>query len=234
MRFRLLRRRLTISAPSMAIRSALPWPFRWALSALVLGFSAALGLWAFEFGKDIAGLDGGAKEELLKLRAENSKLEIERNKAQSVSNTAGSLFAVEKAAQEKLSSQVKQLEAENRALRDDLGFFERLLPSTNADTLSIRGLQVETLGTSVRWQVLLMQPVKNASEFSGRLELVFTGTQAGRPWSTTLPNGALPVSFRQYKRFEGVVELPPQVQIRTATARLMDANSTRATQSIKM
>ena len=38
MRFRLLRRRLTISAPRMAVRSALPWPFRWAVLAIVLGF----------------------------------------------------------------------------------------------------------------------------------------------------------------------------------------------------
>ena len=54
MRFRLLRRRLTISAPRMAVRSAMPWPLRWAVVAIVLGFCAAIGLWAFEFGKGIA------------------------------------------------------------------------------------------------------------------------------------------------------------------------------------
>ena len=47
MRFRLLRRRLTISAPRMAVRSAMPWPLRWVVVAIVLGFCAALGLWAF-------------------------------------------------------------------------------------------------------------------------------------------------------------------------------------------
>mgnify|MGYP000735789456 CR=1 FL=1 len=55
MRLRLLFRRLTVSAPRMAVRSALPWPFRWAMLAIVLGFCAAIGLWAFEFGKEIAG-----------------------------------------------------------------------------------------------------------------------------------------------------------------------------------
>ena len=68
MRFRLLRRRLTISAPSMAIRSALPWPFRWVAMAVVLGVCAAVGLWVFELGRELAGLDGGAKEELVKLK----------------------------------------------------------------------------------------------------------------------------------------------------------------------
>jgi hypothetical protein len=58
MRFRLLRR-LTVSAPRMAVRSALPWPFRWACWPGRSGFCAAIALWAFEFGKDIAGLDHG-------------------------------------------------------------------------------------------------------------------------------------------------------------------------------
>ena len=29
LKFRLFRRRLTISSPRMAVRSALPWPLRW-------------------------------------------------------------------------------------------------------------------------------------------------------------------------------------------------------------
>ena len=40
-------------------------------------------------------------------------------------------------AQAQLTSQVRQLEAENRALRDDLGFFEKLMPaSSNEPTAS--------------------------------------------------------------------------------------------------
>src|SRR5687768_9898963 len=120
MRFKLLRRRLTISAPRMSVRSAMPWPLRWAVVAIVLGFCGAIGLWAFELGKDIAGLDTGAKEELLRLRNDTAKLREERDKAQSILNTSGSRITAEKAAQERLMAQIKSLEAENRALRDDL------------------------------------------------------------------------------------------------------------------
>ena len=87
MRFKLLRRRLTISAPRMAVRSAMPWPLRWAGAAIVLGFCAAISLWAFELGKSIAGLETGAKEELLRLRADAEKLSEERDKAPSIFNT---------------------------------------------------------------------------------------------------------------------------------------------------
>ena len=183
MRFRLLRRRLTISAPRMAIRSALPWPFRWAMLALVMGFCAAIGLWAFELGKDIAGLERGSREEMQRLRAELTTTQAElaaareaRDKAQSVANTADALVTTERASREGLLAQVKMLEQENRSLRDDLGFFEKLVPANGVDGLAIRGLQVEPLdGGRLKWQALVVQSGKNPSEFHGRLELTFSG-----------------------------------------------------------
>ena len=79
MRWKLLRRRLSVSAPRMIVRSRLPWPLRWLLLAVMLGFSAALALWAFEFGKEFAGLDRRAKEELANLRAEAERAERGRS-----------------------------------------------------------------------------------------------------------------------------------------------------------
>lgn len=240
MRFRLLRRRLTISAPRMAVRSALPWPVRWIGAAVVLGFSAAVSLWAFEFGKEIAGLEKNAREELTTLRAENLQLRQERDKAQSVVNTSESLRTAEAAAQEKLVAQLRQLELDNRALREDLGFFERLLPAGSNDSLAIRGLQAERMGDDpqvagqMRWQVLVMQPMKNAPEFKGRLELTFSGTQAGKPWSLGLPGGSMPLQLRGYRRLDGVIDLPPGVVVKTVSARVMDASATRATQVVRL
>ena len=241
MRLRLLKRRLTISAPRMAVRSALPWPFRWAVIAIVMGFCAAIGLWAFEFGKDIAGLERGSKEQIqqLQLQVESQKKEIdqlrlERDEAQAVSNTAGTLVAAEKAAQEKLINQVKQLEQEAHALRDDLSFFERLIPTTGSDGVAIRGLQIDGKdGAKPRWQVLVIQSGKNVGELSLRLELLFSGVQAGKPWSVALADGPIPFKIKQYGRLEGELELPTQTQIKSVTARVMDGSTVRATQTIK-
>jgi hypothetical protein len=235
MRLRLLRRRLTISAPRMAVRSALPWPFRWAVLAIVFGFCAAIGLWAFEFGKDIAGLERGSKEEMLRLRTELADLRVELDKAQSVVNTAGTLVTTEKASHEKLAEQFKQLEAENRSLRDDLGFFEKLIPAGIAEGVSIRGLQaVPEGGNALKWQVLVIQANKNVAEFNGRLELTFSGLQNGKPWSADLPTGAVAIKIRQYGRLEGVFEAPPQVTVKAISARVLDGMVVRSTQSIKL
>jgi hypothetical protein len=236
MRFRLLRRRLTISAPRMAVRSAMPWPLRWAGAAIVLGFCAAIALWAFEFGKDIAGLDTGAKEELLRLRIDMAKLREERDKAQSIFNTSASLITAEKATQERLTAQVKALESENRALRDDLGFFEKLMPASGAEGVTIRGLQAEVVGggSQLKWQVLVIQPVKNAPEFRGKLEISIAGTLNGKSWMMELPEGAQPLRFSQYRRVEGMVDLPPQAVVKNVSAKLVEGTATRAVQSIKL
>ncbi|QKO20451.1 DUF6776 family protein [Rhodoferax sp. BAB1] len=242
MRLRLLLRRLTVSAPRMSVRSALPWPFRWIGAAVVLGFCAALGLWAFEFGKEIAGIDDGRIEYLARLERDvadlQQELEImkeERNKALSLANTSTTLMTAEKAAQERLSTLNKQLEVDNQRLRDDLGFFEKLIPTVGTEALAIRGLQAEVQdGRQVKWQVLVIQPLKNAPEFSGRLEISFTGLQAGRPWVATLPGGPQTIKLRQYARAEGVFDLPPQTLVKGVSVKVMDGTLVKAVQSIKL
>lgn len=234
MKFRLFRRRLTISSPRMSVRNALPWPLRWIAGAVMLGFSAAIALWAFEFGKDIAGLDSNAKAELTLLREEVAGLRSDRDKAQSIANTSGSLLTAEKAAQEKMMSQIKQLELENRSLRDDLGFFEKLLPAGSTEVATIRSLQAELLSEAqLKWQVLVIQPVKDAPNFNGKLELTLNGTQAGKPWVMALPGGAQALQFKQYRRVEGVLDLPPQAVVKTVTAKVIEGAAVRSVQIFK-
>jgi hypothetical protein len=220
----------------MAVRSALPWPLRWAVAAIVLGFCGAIALWAFEFGKSIAGIDTGAKEELLRLRTDADKLREERDKAQLVVNTSASLITAERAAKETFATQVKSLEAENRQLRDDLAFFETLIPAAKGDQgVAIRGLQAEVVGgTQLKWQVLLIHPVKNASEFEGKLEVKVAGTLDGKPWMMDVTGGPQPLQFKQYRRVEGMVDLPQQAVVKNVSAKVVEGTITRAVQSIEL
>jgi hypothetical protein len=225
MRWKLLRRRLSVSAPRMIVRSHLPWPLRWAVAALALGFSAALALWAFEFGKNIAGLDRDAKAELARLRIEVAELRSEREKALSIANTADSLLKAERVAQDRLARELKQVEAENMALKNDLGFFERLLPAGTGDAgLSIRGLQAEAVSDGqLRYQLLLMQPGRARSEFNGRYEMSLGGTLDGKPWTQPQQGGPQPLQLRQYRRIEGVIDHPPQAVVHTVTVKVTDS-----------
>lgn len=226
----------------MSVRSALPWPLRWIGAAVVLGFCAAIGLWAFEFGKEIAGIDDNRildltrlEREVVDLQSQLATMKEERDKALALANTSTTLMTAEKAAQESLTALNKQLEADNQRLRDDLGFFEKLIPTVGTEALAIRGLQAEVQdGRQVKWQVLVIQPLKNAPEFNGRLELSFTGLQAGRPWASTLPEGPQTIKLRQYARAEGVFDLPPQTLLKGVSVKVMDGNVVKAVQSIKL
>jgi hypothetical protein len=236
MRFRLLRRRLSASATRVAVRSALPWPLRWLVFALVLGLSGAAALWAFEFGKSIAGLESGSREDVVRLRAEVDQLREQSQQRQLLSQTAESLLTADRATLERLTAQVKQLEAENRTLRDDLGFFEKLIPAAQGEGVAIRGLQAEVVGgMQLRWQVLVIQAAaRSAPEFKGRIELVVSGSLDGKPWTQTLPPGGLALQFRQYRRMDGLLALPLNVVVKTVTVRILEGQTVRAVQTMPL
>jgi hypothetical protein len=236
MRWKLLRRRLSISAPRMIVRSHLPWPLRWAAIALMFGFSAAIALWAFEFGKDIAGLDRHAADELQQLRVEVAQLRAEREKALSVANTAQSLLITEKTVQDRLAQQLKLAEADNLALKADLGFFERLLPAGASEGVMIRGLQADVRAPGqLRFQMLVMQAGgKRVPEFSGRYDVSLAGTLDGKPWTFAGAGGAQPLQLKQYLRLEGVIDHPPQAVVKSVSVRVMDlSGAVRTTLTVK-
>lgn len=235
MRLKLLRRRLTISAPRVIVRSHLPWPVRWAAAAVVFGFSAAIALWAFELGKDIAGLERGSAEELTRLRADAQQLRADRDRATALAHTADSLIKAERVAQEQLALQVKQLEAANLVLRADLGFFERLLPA-GGEGLAVRAIQVQShVPGRLSYQLLVMQNRKGAPPFSGRFEFTLAGTLDGKPWATGAPQGAQPLRVAPYARVEGEIEHPPQAVVKTVQVRVLDdSGEVRATQLARL
>ena len=105
--------------------------------------------------------------------------------------------------------------------------------AAKAEGLAIRSLQAEVLGgMQLRWQVLVIQATRNAPEFNGRLELVLTGTQDGKPWTQTQPAQGQPLQVKQYRRIEGVLDLPPSAVVKTVTARVLEGSAVRAVQAM--
>jgi hypothetical protein len=238
MRWRLFRRRLSISSPRMTVRSHLPWPLRWAALAVALGFSGALALWAFEIGKGLAGLNhdrGDAAQALIQAREQMEDMKRDREHAQSIANTADSLLRTERATQLRLAEQVKALEMENQALKDDLGFFERLLPASG-EGLSVRGLQATTPAPGqLRFQLLVMQQGgRTQPEFKGHYEVLVSGLLNGKPWAPTAAVVSKSLQVRQYLRLDGLAEFPVAAVVKQVQVRVLDEQGRlHATQSLK-
>ena len=135
-----------------------------------------------------------------------------------------------------LAAQIKQLEAENLALKGDLGFFERLLPVDGKRGLAVRGLQAEVVSAGqLRFQLLVMQEGKAPVEFKGRYEVTLRGELQGQPWSLALPKGSRLLQFRQYQRVDGVLEFPAPALVQALEVKVVDAQgSVRASQDIRL
>jgi hypothetical protein len=202
----------------------------------MLGFSAALTLWAFELGKSLAGLDRTAQSELMRLRVEVGQLREEREGTQSIANTAGSLLKAEKAAQEQLVQRLKQIESENAALKADLAFYERLLPAASNSGLNVRALRADIQAPGqLRFQVLVMQIGRTTLEFTGRYDVVMTGSLDGRPWSSTQAGGSKPLNVKQSLRLEGMIDVPLSVVVKQIQFKVLDGQgAVKASQTAKL
>ena len=82
--------------------------------------------------------------------------------------------------------------------------------------------------------MLVIQSKKNAPELVGRLEISFTGTLAGKPWSSPAPGISVELKVQQYGRLEGVFDVPAQVSIKGMTAKVSEGAALRASQTIKL
>ena len=192
-------------------------------TSALLRFSAAAALWAFEFGKSIAGLDRRSVDELQQLRVEVIRLRSEGEKARSIADTADSLLKTDRTVQDRLVQQLKQAEADNLALKSELGFFERLLPVGAGEGLVIRGLQADVPSAGrVHYQLLVMQLGKASAEFKGRYEITLAGTLEGKPWVFVPGAGSQPLNLKQYVRVEGVLDHPPQAVVKTVSVKVTD------------
>lgn len=217
---------MSVGAPRMIVRSHLPWPLRWAALAVLVGFCAALGVWAFELGAQWADYATHApryRERVDQLEQQVQALTAERDRAQAVSNTADSLLKTEKAAQHDLAEQVKTLQDENLSLKADLGFFERLMPAGGSEILSLRGLEAQVVAPGqMRYQLLVMQPSHVPVEFNGRYELTLSGSLAGKPWNLAVPKDGHGLQFKQYQRVEGMVDYPPAASLKQLQVAILD------------
>jgi 1-acyl-sn-glycerol-3-phosphate acyltransferase len=149
---------------------------------------------------------------------------------------------MDKSEQAQLVVQVKTLEGENLKLKEDLAFFESLLPvDNNAFGVSIRRMKAEVAAPNqLHYQLLIMQGGKVDHDFSGDLQLTVTVLQAGKSAMIVFPeqNTAEPdkykLTFKHYQRAEGVLTLPDGAVAKSVQARVLDKGQIRAQLSMNL
>jgi hypothetical protein len=127
------------------------------------------------------------------------------------------------------------LELELAKLKEDLAFFESLLPNATSQGVAIRRLKVDlTSPNQIRYRMLIMQGGKGDREFAGNLQLSVNVVQTGKNAVINFPEGnnggseKFKLGFKQYQTIEGVLILPEGAVAKAVQARVLENGQLRA------
>jgi len=238
--------RFGIAAPRMTVRTHVAWYWRWLGMLVFLSLSLALAAWMYDVGRRFAGFDQNElQNEFARLRESMAQLESEAANLRSIANASESRLKIEQTAQAQLAGQVKALEDENNRLKEDLAFFENLVPSERrGEKVSIHRFKVarDVLPGEYRYRLLVLQGGKLDREFHGSLQLVVELQQEGKDATMIIPeNGsgsgkAFKLNFKYFRRVEGTFRVPAGARVRTIQARILENGSgeARASQNVNL
>ena len=243
-----LRQRFGIAAPRVAVRSHIPWYWRWLGVAVLIGVSAASAAWIYDAGRRFAGFDRGeVQEELTLVKRELEAARAELGRLGAVANAADSRLSIERTAQQKLAQQIRALEQENARVREELSTFESMLSSDARATsaLAVHRFKVEAdvLPGEYRYRLLLVTPgARRDREFNGRLELVVSLTEGGQSAMMGFPEAgdagaaAFRLAFKYFRRVEGTFRVSPKAKVESVQVRVYETGSSqpRATHTVSL
>lgn len=246
LRLKRWRQRFGISAPKVAVRTHVAWYWRAIVVACMLSMSLAIAAWVFDAGRNIAGFDSSSSSRKLgELRERVAQLESELNNLRSVASSADASLQIERTTLQQLGQQVKLLEAENAVLKQDLAFFEGLVPESASGEQGVRinRLRVDPEGANsqYRYRMLLVHNGgKAVREFRGELQLSVKVQQGGKDAMISLPSPSdtnpqrYRLEIKHFQRVEGVFSVPPGGVVKSVEARVIQDGVIRARQTVNL
>jgi hypothetical protein len=246
-RLRRWRRRFGIAAPRVMVRTQWPWYLRWLLLGMLLAASAALAMWIYDAGRRFAGFDRDETQlELAALQRKLKSAQDELGRLRAIANASESKIAMERAAQQDLTRQVRGLGADNARLREELAVFESTLSvdPAKAPPLSIKRFRVEPelRPGEYRYHLLLMALGARRDDYRGRFELTVSLTKDGRDAMITLPRAntseaqEFSLSFKHFQRVQGTFRVDPAARVNSVQLRVYEngVSQERATQTAQV
>jgi hypothetical protein len=245
---RWLKNRFGVGAPRVAVRAHMPWYMRW---VVLLGVGAAIigASWAtYHFGSEFAGFRKSEIEgEMKRLNELVAKQEAELAEVRKSLAIAESQRKIESASYGDLAKQVKSLAGENATLKDDLAFFQSLLPvpgkdSEGAVAINRFKLEPDAMPGEYRYRMLLAQGGQRPTDFQGYIQLVISAQQGAQKVVLTLPaekdakSEQFQLNFKSFQRVEGVFRVQPGMVVKNIQVRVYQngARTPKLTQSVNI
>jgi hypothetical protein len=243
---RWLKSRFGVGAPRVAVRMHMPWYMRW---VLLLGIGAAIigASWAtYHFGSEFAGFRKSEIEgEMKRLHELTAKQSAELADVRKTLAVSESQRKIESATYGDLAKQVKSLAEENAALKDDLAFFQSLLPVPGKDdavAINRFKLEPDAMPGEFRYRMLLVQGGQRPGDFQGHIQLVINAQQGAQKVVLMLPSEAdaksqqFQLQFKSFQRVEGTFRVEPGTVVKNIQVRVYQngARTPKLTQSVNI
>lgn len=169
-------------------------------------------------------------------------------------DTADGELVIERSARQELETQLHAAQEEIGRVRDQLAFYEQLLPPGPEGSVDIRSVQIDRNGAGLRYKVLLMRSGRSgAAPFTGTLRFQATGTLKGEtvtvdlaPMQVKAESGpvaatgestaaaSLALQFDQYQRSQGMLAVPEGFVPESVTVSVLEGETVRASRSVKL
>ncbi len=218
------------------------WVVMLCVGAAIIGAS-----WAtYYFGSEFAGFRKSEIEnEMKRLNELAAKQEAELAEARKMLAVSESQRKIESASYGDLAKQVKALSAENAAMKDDLAFFQSLLPVPGKDdavAINRFKLEPDAMPGEFRYRMLLVQGGQRPADFQGHIQLVITAQQGTQKVALTLPaeNDAksqqYQLNFKSFQRVEGTFRVGVGTVVKNIQVRVYQNGSRtpKLTQSVNI
>ena len=249
--WRRVRRHFGISAPRMAVRTHLGWPWRAVLLLALVTVVGGMWWWGFDFGQILGGFNRQETEaKVALLQAEAAQLRAEAALLRAKTSRLETELAMTQGAQSTLSKQATELLNENSQLKEELTFLQKLVADSNKQVgLSIQRFAVERVRDDTwRYSMLVVRGGNPSAEFAGGISLQLalqpgaSGDSPKPPATLTLPEDQpdsaplLKLKFKYYQRVEGTFSVPAGAVLKSVTARAFEEGQSnpRATQSLNI
>jgi len=223
-----------------------PWYLRWLGIVLVSGLIFGTGWATYDFGTKFAGFrQGEADQALAMFKATIDNQQQELSELRSKVANAERQLQIERATYGDLAKQVKSLAGENATLKEDLAFFQSLMPASGRDgaiTVNRFRMEPEALPGEYRYRLLLVQTGQRVKEFQGSLQFILNLQQGDRKVVLTLPSEQdknareYRLNFKFFQRIEGTFKIPPDAVVKSLQVRVFEngSNAPKLTQTVNI
>ena len=219
-------------------------------SILALAIGAAGGYGYSRYERDAQRL--AAANETAALRSSLATRDMESAALRNQLDGIAGELAVERGARSEMERELGKIQAELGSARDQLAFYEQLVPAGPQGQVDIRAADLESSGQALRYRVLLTRYTRNETYISGTLQFVASGQLDGKavtinlePMRVGAPSGTdtdaepsdlqdslLSLRFSRYLLSQGVLAVPKGLTLQSVVVRVLEGDTVRASRKV--